>query len=142
AYMTQSPDDALPGTVPDHALDGSLRAEEWRWLAGMTWNATDEQLFPDGATFTIDAYRNGYFWGDGNTASGSSLRMAGSVTPEGSLYLLFSVADADAVARRGALEMFDGAYRMVWAEPSGGPALGGATLAPGRRAISTDAATR
>ena len=56
------------------------------------------------------------------------LRTAGSITPEGTLYLLFSVADAPAVARRGTLAPAGGGYRMTWTVPSGGPELGSATL--------------
>lgn len=129
AYMTQWTGADLPGEIPDAALDGSLRSEEWRWLRGSTWDAVDQVLFPDGAEFTIDTYRNGYCWGDGATRDGSMLRMAGSVTPEGTLYLLFSVANAPAVARRGVLADEGGAYRMDWSLPSGGTTLGGATLA-------------
>ena len=131
AYMTQWAGGDLLGEVPDTGLDGSLRSEEWRWLRGSTWDAVDQELFPDGAVFTVDTYRNGYFWGDGATKDGSVLRVAGSVTPEGSLYLLFSVADAPAVARRGTLASEGGAYRMAWSQPSGGAELGGAALAGG-----------
>lgn len=131
AYMTRWMEDGLPSGVPERALEGSLRSEEWSWLRGSTWAATDEELFPDGATFTIDSYRNGYCWGEGATAGGASLRMAGSVTPEGSLYLLFSVADAAAVARRGTIETHGAEYRMTWSQPAGGPAVGGAVPAGG-----------
>ncbi len=129
AYMTQWMGGELPGAVPEAGLDGSLRSEEWRWLRGSAWDAVDQELFPGGAAFTIDTYRNGYFWGNGAAADGSTVRMAGSVTPEGSLYLLFSVADAPAVARRGVLASADGTYRMTWSPPAGGAAVGGATLA-------------
>ena len=129
AYMTQWMGGDLPGAVADAGLDGSLRSEECRWLRGSTWDAVDQELFPDGASFTVDTYRNGYCWGDGATRDGSTLRMAGSVTPEGALYLLFSVADAPAVARRGVLADEGGAYRMAWSPPSGGAALGGAAPA-------------
>jgi hypothetical protein len=129
AYMTQWPGGNLPDAVPDAGLDGSLRSEEWRWLRGSTWDAVDQELFPDGADFAIDTYRNGYCWGEGAARDGSLLRMAGSVTPEGTLYLLFSVANAPAVARRGTIASGGGAYRMTWSPPSGGPDVGGATLA-------------
>jgi hypothetical protein len=129
AYMTRWTDGDLPGTPPDAGLDGSLRSEEWGWLHGSAWNALDQELFPDGARFIIDTYRNGYCWGEGETRDGSMLRMAGSVTPEGMLYLLFSVADAPAVARRGVLASPYGVYRMFWSLPAGGPDVGSAILA-------------
>lgn len=131
AYMTEWTSAEMPGAIPDGALDGSLRSEEWRWLRGTTWSAVDQELFPDGAAFTIGTYRNGYCWGEGATADGSTLRMAGSVTPEGTLYLLFSVADAPALARRGTLAPEGGAYRMAWSQPSGGPEVGGAAPSGG-----------
>jgi hypothetical protein len=129
AYMTQWTGGDLLAAVADAGLDGSLRSEEWRWLRGSTWDAMDQALFPDGAEFTIDTYRNGYCWGEGATRDGSLLRMAGSVTPEGTLYLLFSVANARAVARRGTMVSGDGTYRMAWSPPACGPGAGGATLA-------------
>ena len=89
AYMTPWMGAEPPAGVPERALEGSLRSEEWRWLRGTSWTATDEELFPDGATFAIDSYRNGYFWGEGTTADGSGLRIAGSVTPEGAVYITF-----------------------------------------------------
>ena len=127
AYMTPWTGDAMPSDVPPRALEGSLRSDEWRRLRGTAWTAMDEALFPDGATFTVDGYRNGYLWGQGATTEGSALRMAGSVTPEGSLYLLFSLDDAPAVARRGTLAA-DGGARMTWSAPAGGPPEGSARL--------------
>ncbi|HEX2081408.1 MAG TPA: hypothetical protein VHG08_27140 [Longimicrobium sp.] len=130
AYMTRWMGEEPPAANLDgRALDGSLRAEEWRWLRGTAWSATDQELFPDGATFTIDSYRNGYFWGEGATSAGATLRMAASVTPEGTLYLLFSAADASPAARRGVMQMEEQAPRMAWSQPPGGPVVGGATPA-------------
>lgn len=126
AYMTRWMDgDPLPPD-PTHIPDPALRSDEWRWLAGTEWQATDEELFPQGAGFTIGSYRNGYFWGDGAVSSGESLRVAGSVTPEGTLYILFSVAGAPAVARRGAIG--SETRRMDWMVPAGGPIIGYAML--------------
>lgn len=126
AYMTPWTGAEPPANVPERALEGSLRSEEWRWLRGTPWTGADEELFPDGATFTIDSYRNGYLWGEGATADGSGIRIAGSVTPEGSLYLLFSVAGAAAVARRGFIASAVEEYRMTWSQPAGGPPTGSA----------------
>lgn len=126
AYMTPWTGE-LPAGVPERALEGSLRSEEWRWMVGTVWTADDEELFPQGATFTIDSYRNGYCWADGAASDGSSLRMAGSITPEGTLYLLFSVAGAAAVARRGTIASEGGGYRMTWTQIAGGEPVGGAT---------------
>lgn len=126
AYMTPWTGE-LPEGVPERALEGSLRSEEWRWLLGTAWTATDAELFPRGAAFTIDSYRNGYCRGQGATVDGASLRMAGSVTPEGSLYLLLSVGGAAAVARRGIIARAGGEeYRMTWSQPAGGSATGNA----------------
>jgi hypothetical protein len=126
AYMTQWQGDEAPPPPADLAPADDLRSGEWRWLRGTAWSAVDRELFPDGAAFTLAGYRNGYCWGDGATADGSTLRMAGSVTPEGTLYLLFSIADAPAVARRGTIAAYGEAYRMTWSEPAGGPTTGGA----------------
>lgn len=131
AYMTQWTGGEPPAGVPEGALDGSLRSEEWRWLRGSTWQAADAELFPDGATFTIDSYRNGYLWGAGTASDGSVVRVGGSVTPEGSLYLLFSVAGAAAVARRGVIASDGAGCRMTWSQPSGGPPVGAAEQAGG-----------
>lgn len=130
AYMTRWTGEGTPSAPGDRALDPELRSEEWRWLRGTTWSATDSVLFPEGASFAVAEYRNGYFWGDGTTADGATLRMAASVTPEGSLYLLFSVADAPAAARRGTIGAGSDGWRMTWSEPSGGAIIGGATQAP------------
>lgn len=131
AYMTPWTGAEPPAGVPERALEGSLRSEEWRWLRATSWTGTDEELFPDGATFAIDSYRNGYFWGEGTTADGSGLRMAGSVTPEGSLYLLFSAGGTAAVARRGIMARDGVAYRMAWSQPAGGAPMGSALQAAG-----------
>lgn len=132
AYMTEWKGEGRPELPPlERVLERSLRSDEWRWLRGSAWRAVDEELFADGATFTLGEYRNGYFHGGGETADGQGLRVAGSVTPEGSLYLLFSASDAPAVARRGALASAGDAYRMAWSRPSGGPAVGGAAPAAG-----------
>lgn len=128
AYMTPWTGDALPSGVPARALEGSLRSGERRWLRGTTWTATDEALFPDGATFAVGEYRNGYLWGEGATADGSTLRMAGSVTPEGSLYLLFSAGDAAAEARRGTIAPATDSGVMTWSAPAGGSPGGSARL--------------
>lgn len=130
AYMTPWAGE-LPAGVPERALEGSLRSEEWRWLRETTWTGADEELFPDGATFTIDSYRNGYFRGEGTTADGSGLRLAGSVTPEGSLYLLFSVGGTAAVVRRGIMAREGVEYRMAWSQPAGGAPTGSAAQAAG-----------
>jgi len=131
AYMTPWTHGEPPAGVPERALDGSLRSEEWRWLRGSTWQGADEELFPDGGTFTIDSYRSGYYWGAGTTKDGSPVRMGGSVTPEGTLYLLFSIAGAAAAARRGVVAPASGGYRMTWSQPAGGPPMGAAAQSGG-----------
>ena len=57
--------------------------------------------------------------------------MAGSVTPEGSLYLLFSVDGTTAVARRGIMAREGVGYRMAWSQPAGGAPTGSAVQAAG-----------
>lgn len=126
AYMTPWTGGDAPAAPPEDALDAGPRSDAWTWMLGTSWAATDETLFPDGAAFTVGGYRNGYLWGEGAAAGGSTLRMMGSVTPEGSLYLLFSVADAPAEARRGVMASAGGADEMVWAQAAGGPVVGGA----------------
>jgi hypothetical protein len=126
AYMTPWTGAAPP--EPPRALpDPDLRSDEWRWLVGTRWAAEDQELFPRGATFAIDSYRNGYFWGEGTVSGGGSLRTAGSVTPEGTLYILFSVDDAPAVARRGLLASGDTAATMAWTAVEGGAVVGSAS---------------
>ncbi|HEU4560338.1 MAG TPA: hypothetical protein VFS20_20985 [Longimicrobium sp.] len=126
AYMTRWTNGESMPPAPSHLPDPVLRSDEWRWLAGTEWRAVDEELFPQGAAFTIGSYRNGYFWGDGAVSSGEPLRVAGSVTPEGTLYILFSIAGEPAVARRGAIS--NETRRMEWMVPAGGPVIGFATL--------------
>jgi hypothetical protein len=126
AYMTPWTDDAPP-PPPRDLPDPELRSDEWRWLVGTRWAAEDQELFPQGATFAIDSYRNGYFWGEGTVSGGGVLRTAGSVTPEGTLYILFSLDDAPAVARRGLLASGDTAATMAWTAVEGGPVIGSAS---------------
>ena len=124
AYMTRLRDgEAVPGP-PAPLPDPGLRSVEWRWLEGTSWSAVDEELFPGGASFTLSSYRNGYFWGDGSTSTGDSLRVGGSVTPEGTLYLLFSVSGQPAAARRGEMATGDEARRMSWTLATGGAEIG------------------
>lgn len=124
AYMTRWVEGDPEPAAPTHLLDPALRPDEWRWVDGSQWQAMDEELFPQGAAFTLSSYRSGYFWGDGAVSTGESLRVAGSVTPEGSLYILFSIAGATAVARRGTIQGSSPTGRMEWTAPSGGAILG------------------
>ncbi len=126
AYMIRWTGGEPMPPAPTDLPDPELRSDEWRWVAGTEWRAVDEELFPQGAGFTIGSYRNGYFWGDGAVSSGESLRVGGSVTPEGTLYILFSIAGQPAVARRGAIG--SQTRRMEWMVPAGGPIIGYAEL--------------
>jgi len=131
AYMTQfrGRESAFRSVYPpisDASFDGSLRSNEWRALAGTSWNAIDAELFPQGASFTVGWFRGGYFQCEGSTSDGSSLRALASVTPEGDIYIEFSVAGASSVARRGYIEQVGpGQYEMIWREPDGGQMIGG-----------------
>lgn len=122
AYMTRWTEGDDPPEPAGDLPDPGLRSDEWRWLRNSAWSAADEELFPQGATFTLDDYRNGYFWGEGTTATGNALRVAGSVTPEGSLYILFSVSGQPAAPRRGTLAADP--PRMSWTAVEGGPVIG------------------
>ncbi|HET7459683.1 MAG TPA: hypothetical protein VFJ82_00490 [Longimicrobium sp.] len=128
AYMTRWMEgDPAPPELTGFP-DPLLRSDEWRWIAGPEWRAVDEELFPQGAGFTVTSYLNGYFWGEGTVSAGDSLRVAGSVTPEGMLYILFSVAGEPAVARRGSVQGSSDTGRMEWTALSGGRVIGFATL--------------
>ena len=130
AYMTRLKGKQELPPVTAESLNGSLRAEQWKWLRGTLWDADDATLFADGAILSVAAFRNGYFWGDCCTADLEMVRFLGSVTPEGDLYILFSVDNAPAVARSGVILGTEESSEMIWAEPGGQTILGGATLLP------------
>ncbi|MFZ4774680.1 MAG: PEP-CTERM sorting domain-containing protein [Terrimicrobiaceae bacterium] len=88
AYMTEIP--AGPFTPPDTFDEGTLLSTEWAWTAGTTWNLSAPGVFgtSDAAQFSLEGYRNGYFWGTGfapASAGGAAFTEIGSVTPEGNV---------------------------------------------------------
>ena len=92
AYMTQLP----PGefTPPNVYDEGTLLSTEWAWMNGTTWDLSAPGVFgtTDAAQFSLEGYRNGYFWGTGvapASTGGAAFTEIGSVTPEGNV--LFNV---------------------------------------------------
>jgi len=92
AYMAAY--DGDPDTLPPLEIESSLRSEEWNWMLGTSWSLSNDELFGSGqeGSFTIEGYRNGYFWGHGagpDGSAGEDFTLLGSATPEGNI--LFNV---------------------------------------------------
>lgn len=86
AYMAEYDGQELPPLV----IDDQLRSPEWRWMAGTEWslNAPPSLGLGDTASFHVDDYRNGYFWGTGTSEEGD-FTLLGSATPEGNILFNF-----------------------------------------------------
>ena len=131
AYMTQflGSEADFPAVYPpvsEASFDGSLLSDEWRPIQGTSWRVVDATLFPQGANFEIAWFRGGYFHGEGTTSGGSVLRLLGSVTPEGDVYIEFCVADSAVVARRGRIRAVGhNRFAMSWRELEGTHPVGG-----------------
>ena len=106
------------GTTPPEPgpPDGEQRDDRstaFRWLLGSSWSITPASRRPAGAgaqasgIFTINGYRNGYFWGGGASSHGRrAFTVLGSVTPEGNLF--FNAIDRKGfqlrISQRGRLQ--------------------------------------
>jgi len=95
AYML--PYDPTTFTPPDPRPNLAITSTQWAWTLGTRWRFQSDELFGPGGegSFSIDDYRNGYFWGSGAGPAGSlgeSFTELGSITPEGNV--LFNLLDA------------------------------------------------
>ncbi|MFM9181905.1 MAG: hypothetical protein ACKOV8_11800 [Phycisphaerales bacterium] len=147
AYML--PYDPSTFTPPTPMPNGDLTSMQWAWTLGTTWTCQSDALFGPGGvgTFTITNYRNGYFWGTGSGAVGSSnesFTHLGSITPEGNV--LFNVlADSDSpslVTLAGQVtggptdgRMVLRSYEFSGSEPAFGPEGFAVVPAPGAIAL-------
>jgi hypothetical protein len=91
AYMLPLTDSTTP---PDPATDlgeqTTYRSTQYNWLRGTSWTlrSHDANRSNVGGSFTIDGYRNGYFWGEGQeSGSKETFQVLGSITPEGNFFL-------------------------------------------------------
>jgi hypothetical protein len=125
AYMTQADSSTVPPDPDNPSVDENLLSNEWRWLEGTRWAISDAQLFGKGKTgvFTIDEYRNGYFWGSG-TSNKKSFNVLGSVTPEGNVLIAASIDGGTASSRIGQLLSSGVGGVMVLRTYLGKPATG------------------
>lgn len=136
AYMTKLGPKASPPAPLYQDTRGSLRNSEWRRLLGTKWALADSQLSanPTGAAngaitgvFRIDSFRNGYFEGIGPPSN--PLSVVGSITPEGSLFLVITDASGQSVMRTGSVTRSpQGRLIMHFRSYSGTPEFGAATL--------------
>jgi len=97
AYMM--PYDPTTFTPPDPVPNSDIVYTEWAWTDGTTWTLASDDLFGAGGvgTFSVEDYRNGYFWGPGTGPAATTLSnftFLGSITPEGNV--LFNVLDSTA----------------------------------------------
>ena len=114
AYMSQLEPGATPTTPGEFDPDENFLSQEWRWMRDTTWIITDKSLFGKRAksgVFTVESYRNGYFWGSGE--SGKPFNVLGSVTPEGNVLLLVSKPGGEPVSRTGTIERDAGGGTMT-----------------------------
>jgi hypothetical protein len=125
AYMSQVESGTTPPDPADFQLDDNLRSQEWRWIEGTTWMITDRSLFGRKAksgVFTIEGYRNGYFWGSGT--SDRPFNVLGSVTPEGNVLLLVSTNGREPISRTGQIEQTAAGGLMALRSYLGKPTTG------------------
>lgn len=97
AYMM--PYDPAIFTPPNPVPNSDIVSTEWAWTDGTTWTLASDDLFGAGGvgTFSVEDYRNGYFWGPGTGPAATTLSnftFLGSITPEGNV--LFNVLDSSA----------------------------------------------
>lgn len=97
AYMAEYEGQELPPLE----IDGGLRSQEWIWMKGTDWSlATPPSLGLGGpASFHVDNYLNGYFWGSGTSPNGD-FTLIGSATPEGNILYNF-LLDGELVTLSG-----------------------------------------
>jgi hypothetical protein len=81
-------------TPPDPATDpgdqAAYRSGSHRWLMGTRWDfqSPGPSRHQIRGRFTINAYHNGYFWGEGRErGNNKTFKVLGSITPEGNFFL-------------------------------------------------------
>lgn len=124
AYMTKLPPDESPPPPVVQPSDNPPASDQGSWLLGTRWLLQDSSGIR--GTFEIVDYHKGYFLGRG--LGQSNFTVFGSVTPEGSLFLLLISPDGTSVTRTGTLESGGGSWRMQFRSYEGTPGLGLAWL--------------
>jgi hypothetical protein len=91
AYMLPVTDGTTP---PDPTTDpgdqAAYRSGSHRWLKGTRWDfqSPGPSRKQTHGRFTINAYHNGYFWGEGRErGNNKTFQVLGSITPEGNFFL-------------------------------------------------------
>ena len=91
AYMLPVSDGTTP---PDPTTDpgdqAAYRSGSHSWLLGTRWDfqSPGPSRNQTRGRFTISAYHNGYFWGEGRErGNNKTFQMLGSITPEGNFFL-------------------------------------------------------
>jgi hypothetical protein len=91
AYMLPLTDDTtLPDPSTDLGEQTTYRSSQYSWLLDTSWTirSADANRSKVRGAFTIDGYRNGYFWGEGQErGSDEAFQVLGSITPEGNFFL-------------------------------------------------------
>jgi len=126
AYMCELAPGATAPEANSPLLDTNFLSDEWRWLEGSHWAIRDTAMFGSASegVFSIDGYRNGYFWGSGTSTQ--PFNVLGSTTPEGNLLLLVSVEGAPLAVRTGVIEQTSSGGQMALRTYEGEPAIGSA----------------
>jgi hypothetical protein len=79
-----------PNPATDRGEQTTYRSTQYNWLRGTSWTlrSHDANWSNVGGSFTINGYRNGYFWGGGQeSGSKETFQVLGSITPEGNFFL-------------------------------------------------------
>jgi len=129
AYMTKETSGATPPTATGSAPVGMPSFDQWSWLMNTEWMLADAELLGSQGVgvFRIEGYDGGYFWGEGMGPTPFSV--VGSMTPQGSLFLVLTPAGGSAVTRTGNLLLGSGGqWEMLFRSYEGSPALGAAWL--------------
>ncbi len=127
--MTKLTSGAIPTTASGPTPVGMSPSAQWNGLLNTVWTLADTELFgsPGVGVFRIEGYDGGYFWGEGMGPTPFSV--VGSMTPQGSLFLVLTPAGGSAVTRTGNLLLGSGGqWEMLFRSYEGSPALGAAWL--------------
>lgn len=125
-----SPDFTDLGSMVNTGLSTDpLTSPQASWLFATGWAERDSQLYNGRQeTFRINTYDNGYFFG---TSTGTDpFSVTGTVAPDNSLYLVFTLPDGTIITRSGALVGLANGARMYFHSYFGTPAYGAAAYVP------------
>jgi len=145
ANMTKLRDGEMVPGSPDYTSLGSLTnmlqsndpldSPQAAWLAHSTWSVRDTQLYRGRAeSFRITKYSNGYFFGEGTGPD--RFWVTGTVAPDNSLYLVFTLPNKTVLTRAGAVRGPRRGATMVFQSYSGARETGRATMTSRRTPIT------